>query len=186
MTSSFSRLARPASAVVLLLLVLVGVRALLAGSPSAEDGSSTSTSTAGRPVTVERAVDGDTVVVRIDGRTQRVRVLGIDAPESVKPGAAVQPCGAAASDRAKAWVREHRSVRLERDPVAPDEDRFGRLLRYVEPTDGTRDLSTVQASAGLARVKAYGQDLERLPELRRAQSGARNAGRGLWGGRCSG
>jgi micrococcal nuclease len=171
---------------ILLVAVLLAGWAMISHYFIGEDSPFVRAMTGALPVTVERAVDGDTVVARINGRLRRVRVLGIDSPESVKPNSAVQPCGRAASRRAKAWVAKHRSVRLERDPAAPDEDRYGRLLRYVEPIDGTRDLSTVQVTAGLARVKAYGEDLERLPELRRAQSRARSADRGLWGGDCSG
>ena len=141
--------------------------------------------TSALPVTIERAVDGDTLVATVGGRRERIRLLGIDTPESVKPGAPVQRCGPEASARAKAWVRKHRQVKLVKDPAAPDEDRYGRLLRYAEPTDGSRDLSTVQVAAGLARVESYGQDLDRLPDLRHAQARARRADRGVWGSGCA-
>lgn len=130
---------------------------------------------------VLRAVDGDTLVVRVGGREERVRVLGIDTPETVKPGAAVGCYGRQASSHAKAWAAEHRSVRLDRDQAAPDRDRYGRLLRYVGPAGGGRDLSAEQVRGGYARVAAYGQQLARLPQLRRAEQRARNARRGLWG-----
>lgn len=140
--------------------------------------------TGGFPTTIDRVVDGDTVVATVGGERRRIRVLGIDTPETVKQGTPVQRCGPESSARARSWVRRHPQVRLVADPAAPDEDRYGRLLRYLEPTDGSADLSTTLVASGLARVKAYGQDLERLPELRSAQRRARRAGRGLWGSGC--
>ena len=47
--------------------------------------------------TVQRVVDGDTIVVRVDGRSERVRYIGMDTPESVKPGTPVQCFAKAAS-----------------------------------------------------------------------------------------
>jgi micrococcal nuclease len=135
--------------------------------------------------TIVRAVDGDTIIARIDGHQERVRVLGIDTPETVKPNSPVQRCGPEASARAKAWVKAHPAVTLARDPAAPNRDRYSRLLRYVQPTDGSRDLSEVQVAAGLARVKAYGEDLERLPDLQAAQRRAKAGHRGLWGTGCA-
>lgn len=128
-----------------------------------------------------RAVDGDTLVATIDGTRERIRVLGIDTPETVKPGAPVGCYGPQASKRAKAWVKHHRTVKLRTDPAAPDRDRYGRLLRYVEPTDGTRDLSTVQLAGGYARLALYGQDLAKRNDFRAAQRTARRHHRGLWG-----
>src|SRR3954453_20107811 len=57
---------------------------------------------------VERVVDGDTIVVRLDGRVERVRYIGVDTPESVKPGVRVQ-CFA------KAAAAENRRLVLGRD-----------------------------------------------------------------------
>jgi len=140
--------------------------------------------------TIERAVDGDTLVVRVLGAQKRVRVLGaqkrvrvlgIDTPETVRPNSAVECWGPQASASAKRWATKHRRVRLRRDPAAPDEDRYGRLLRYVDPVSDGRDLSTIQIAGGHARVAAYGQRLDRLPALRTAERRARREGRGLWG-----
>jgi micrococcal nuclease len=76
-------------------------------------------------------------------------------------------------------------VTLRSDPAAPDRDRYGQLLRYVEPSplevQSGEDLSGLQVRRGHARVAAYGQNLEKLAELRRFERQARAAGRGLWG-----
>src|SRR4051794_7990152 len=77
---------------------------------------------------VTRVVDGDTIHVAVGGRDETVRYIGVDTPESVKPGTPVQCFAKRASafnDRLVAGER----VRLVRD--AEERDRYGRLLAYV-------------------------------------------------------
>ncbi|WP_053227607.1 thermonuclease family protein [Solirubrobacter soli] len=127
---------------------------------------------------VERVVDGDTIVVRIDGRSERVRYIGVDTPESVKPGVPVQ-CFAKAAAAANRRLVLGRTVRLEYDAEA--RDRYGRLLAYVWRGD-------VLVNAELVRL-GYGKPLEIAPnlvhaaELRRLASTARRSRLGLWS-RC--
>ena len=131
---------------------------------------------------VVRVVDGDTLLVRISGKTERVRVLGIDTPETKKPGTAIQCFGPEATANAKRWVsRAHQRVTLKGDPAAPDRDRHGRLLRYVEPRGTGADLSLEQVAEGYGKVAAYGQDLVRLGKLERAETAAKRRDRGRWG-----
>lgn len=96
-----------------------------------------------------------------------------------------QECGGEAASRfARRWVARNSIVTLRSDPAAPDRDRYGRLLRYVEPPrmvlQPGEDLSGEQVRRGNARVAAYGQDLEKLSELQQLQRQAKRAGRGLW------
>ena len=127
---------------------------------------------------VERVVDGDTIVVRVDGRAERVRYIGVDTPESVKPGVGVQ-CFAKAAAAANRRLVLGRSVRLEYDAEA--RDRYGRLLAYVWRGD-------VLVNAELVRL-GYGKPLEIAPnlahaaELRQLAAAAKHAHRGLWS-RC--
>lgn len=167
--------------------VLILGSMLLAGisSLSDSDGPGGHALKRGAQARVMRAIDWDTLLVRSDGRFERVRILGVDTPETVKPGSAVQVCGSSASAMAKVWARRHPRVRLVADRAAPDRDRYGRLLRYVDPRDGSPDLSSVQTSAGLARTNDYGQHLDRLDDLRAAQQQAKRAGCGLWGTGCT-
>src|SRR6478752_8590167 len=78
---------------------------------------------------VVRVVDGDTIQVQLDGgRTERVRYIGMDTPESVKPDTPVQCYAKAASAENKKLVQGER-VKLV--PDAEARDRYGRLLAYV-------------------------------------------------------
>jgi micrococcal nuclease len=128
---------------------------------------------------VVHVADGDTITVRLDsGRTERVRYIGVDTPESVKPDTPVQ-CFAKKASRFNASLVAGRAVTLRTD--AEERDRYGRLLAYVWRGE-------VLVNAELVR-RGYGKPLEIAPnlahaaELRRLASAARRAHRGLWS-RC--
>ncbi len=83
-----------------------------------------------REAVVERVVDGDTIVVKIDGESQRVRFIGVDTPESVAPEEERNTEeGDLASEHTKSLLPEGAHVWLEKD--TSDTDQYGRLLRYV-------------------------------------------------------
>ncbi|MGH9174455.1 MAG: thermonuclease family protein, partial [Vicinamibacterales bacterium] len=88
----------------------------------------TPTGEVGDGVPVVRVVDGDTIIVAIDGVEERLRYIGIDAPESVRPETPVECFGREASAE-NARLVEGKRVELEAD--ISNRDRFGRLLRYV-------------------------------------------------------
>jgi micrococcal nuclease len=131
---------------------------------------------------VERVVDGDTVIVRLAGARERVRLIGVDTPETVKPGSPVECFGKAASKFAHGLLDGER-VRLEQDAEA--RDRYGRLLAYVH-----RIRDDLFVNAELVR-RGYAQPLTIPPNVRHADEfaalarAARANGRGLWGA-CDG
>lgn len=121
---------------------------------------------------VERVVDGDTIIVRGVGR---VRLIGVDTPETVSPGRPVEFFGREASAFTKRLL-EGRSVRLEYDRERTD--RYGRTLAYVHLADGTF------VNAEIIR-RGYGHAYTRFPfryldRFRGFEREARAAGRGLW------
>lgn len=126
--------------------------------------------------TVVRVVDGDTIVVHIEGHQYTVRYIGVDTPETVKPNTPVQCFGQEASRRNRELV-EGKKVRLEKD--VSETDRFGRLLRYVY-VDG-RMVNAVLVEEGYAQVSTFPPDVKYQEEFLRLQREARDAGRGLWG-----
>ncbi|MDP8988443.1 MAG: thermonuclease family protein [Actinomycetota bacterium] len=160
---------RPASisalAVVLALLVTG-----CAGRPSAGAGAG-----AGEVV---RVVDGDTVVVRIDGTDEPVRLLGIDTPESVDPRSPVECFGKEAAAYTASLVPPGTPVRLVRDVEA--RDRYDRLLAYVYRADDGTFVNLRLVQDGYAVVLTYPPNVAHADEFVAAAREAREAGRGLW------
>lgn len=90
--------------------------------------------------TVTHVVDGDTIDVRIGGRDERVRLIGIDTPETKKPNSPVECFGPEASAFTTQLLPVGTAVRIERDVVGRDD--YGRLLGYVHLVDGATDTAT--------------------------------------------
>lgn len=135
----------------------------------------------GARATVERVVDGDTVVVRFDdgGRRRRadVRYLGVDAPESVHPRQPVGCFGPAAARVNRAWVAGRRvRLRFDRERI----DHYGRLLAALTPEGWRRSVSERLVAEGYARVLTIAPNGATAARLQRLQQGARRARRGLW------
>lgn len=125
---------------------------------------------------VTRVVDGDTIEVRLDGRSEDVRLIGVDTPETVKPGTPVQCYGERASHFTKQRLTGQR-VRLifgvERRDI------YGRLLAYVYV--GGRFFNPILVRRGLARSLTIPPNDRFAPRIRRQELAAARAGRGLWG-----
>jgi micrococcal nuclease len=139
--------------------------------------------------TVTRVVDGDTLHVRLDsGRTEKVRLIGIDTPELGR-------CLAGRATRVARELAERRAVALRGDSTQATRDRYGRLLAYVW-IRGQRDLGYQMLQRGLARVYVYDRPFARLPAYRAAEAAGHRASPSIWrncaapapapatGGRC--
>jgi micrococcal nuclease len=127
---------------------------------------------------VVHPIDGDTVDVRLGSAEERVRLIGIDTPESVAQDRPVECFGPEAKARLAALLPAGTQVRLERD-VEP-RDRFGRLLAYVFRTEDDAHVNLVLVEEGYAEARRYEPNVARQAELDRAEDAARAAGRGLW------
>jgi len=126
---------------------------------------------------VVRAVDGDTIEVRIDGRVEDVRYIGVDTPETVKPGTPVQRFG----HRAAAYNRHLVSGRRARLVFGVERrDVYGRLLAYVYI--GHRFVNAELLRRGLARTLAIAPNTRYQAVFRGLELTASRAGRGLWEG----
>lgn len=125
---------------------------------------------------VTRVVDGDTIEARIGDRVEDVRLIGVDTPETVKPGTPVQCFGERASHFTKRRLTGRR-VRLvfgvERRDV------YGRLLAYAYI--GDRFFNPVLVRRGLARTLTIPPNDRFAPRFRRLELAAAQTGRGLWG-----
>ena len=144
-------------------------------------GGGPSKPTAPGTATLSRVVDGDTIRVRIKGREERVRLVGIDTPESVKPGTPVQCFALAASARTKALLPKGSAVRLVRD--VEERDRYGRLLAYVYRARDDLFVNLALVREGYAVVLTVPPNVAHTGEFVAAAGDAREHGRGLWS-RC--
>lgn len=127
---------------------------------------------------VTRVVDGDTFDVRVNGETRRVRLIGMNTPESVDPRRPVECFGLEASKRAKELL-EGKTVLLEEDPSQDSVDRFGRWLRFAWFTDG-RLYNLQMIAEGYAYEYTYDVAYKYQRQFREAQRAAERADRGLW------
>lgn len=130
---------------------------------------------------VTTVVDGDTIEVNMDGLVERVRLIGIDTPETQEPNSPVECFGAVASNFAH-QLMDGKSVRLEADPINTNRDRYDRLLRYVYLADGSLfNAEIIKQGYGFAYLNF---PFTKKEEFRQYQVEAREAGRGLWAGEC--
>jgi micrococcal nuclease len=132
-----------------------------------------------REATVVHVDDGDTIDVRVDGHRERVRYIGIDAPEVAHAGVGGARGGEAAARLNQGLVGGGRHVRLEFDQQR--RDRHGRLLAYVWRGDMMINLEMVRR--GHARVLTIPPNVRYERWFASAQAEARAARRGLWGDR---
>jgi micrococcal nuclease len=141
-----------------------------------------------RPATTHRSVriisviDGDTLKVRLaSGARRTVRLIGIDAPETRKPGTPVECGGKQASSYMKRLALSRgrgRVVTLTSDPTQDLMDRYGRLLAYVNGQG--RDFGERMIRAGWASVYVYEDPFQRLAAFATAQDAAKSARAGVW------
>ena len=127
---------------------------------------------------VERVVDGDTVVVSIGGRSETVRLIGIDTPESVARTRPVQCYGKEASQRLAAMLPAGTSVTLIRD-IEP-RDMYSRLLAYVVRSSDELFVNLELVRTGYAAVLEYPPNVYYSELFAKAESAAINDGAGLW------
>src|SRR5436305_13708911 len=138
-------------------------------------------SAAGGNATVERVVDGDTIIVRINGRRERVRFIGMDTPESVKPNTPVQCFAIEASNRTKSLLPAGTPVRLVGD--VEQRDKYKRLLAYVYRQRDNLFVNLAVAHDGYAQPYTLPPNIAHTNEFVAAAADARHAGRGLWSAR---
>ena len=136
----------------------------------------------GRSVRVVRVVDGDTIRVRTASGEEPVRYIGIDTPESVKPGSPVE-CFAKRASAFNTRLVEGERVRLVRD--VEERDRYGRLLAYVYRARDGLFVNAELVRGGYATVATFPPNVAHEREFRRLARRARLSGRGLWG-KCEG
>jgi micrococcal nuclease len=127
---------------------------------------------------VVRVIDGDTVDVSLGGETVRLRLIGIDTPETKDPRKPVECFGREATQKAEELLN-NQTVLLEADPSQDDRDIYGRLLRYIWLSD-SRLFNQEMIAQGYAFEYTYGLPYKYQAEFQQAQCQAREQQRGLW------
>ncbi len=133
--------------------------------------------------TVTRVIDGDTIDASIGGRHERVRLIGIDTPETKKPNTPIQCYGPEASDFTKHTLVPGTRVSIRRDAEARDD--YGRLLAYVYRSSDGLFVNLELARLGYARPLTIAPNTAFATEFVQAARDAEAADRGLWAA-CSG
>jgi micrococcal nuclease len=173
------RLTRTNKRLIFSLLVLI-LGALL-GVNNVKPNSLTNLITTAQPgqYQVVEVYDGDTIGVHMDGTTEKIRLIGVDTPETHHPNKPVQCFGQAASDYTTKNLSS-KTVRLEADPMGDNRDRYDRLLRYVYLPDGTLwNRKLISDGYGFAYTSfAFGKSTD----FKQAEQTARQTNAGLWGG----
>lgn len=130
----------------------------------------------GETGTVLEVIDGDTLRVDLNGEIERVRLIGVDTPETVHPQKPVERFEKEAS-AFTTLLALHRVVRLEADPHS-NRDKYGRLLRYVYLPDGKLlNAEIIAHGYGHAYTRF---PFEKIEEFRSLERQARQESRGLW------
>ena len=159
-----------------------------APAPTSPGGSSPTTRPAaaqsgGKPVQanakVDRIVDGDTLIANVGGQRERVRLIGINTPESVDRDRPVMCFGKEASSHLEKLVPPGTPIRIERD-VEP-RDKYGRILGYVYRASDGLFVNMAQVTDGYANQYTFPPNVAYVNEFKKAAARARSERTGLWG-----
>lgn len=143
------------------------------------------------PGSITRVVDGDTIVVRLDsGKTEHVRLIGIDTPESKPNKRANMQAQRSGRDESAIIALGKRSwhntemlapvgTRVELELDVQPRDKYKRLLAYAYLPDG-RMLNEEILRSGYANLLTIPPDVRYTERFRKAYEESRAAGRGLW------
>jgi len=162
--------------------LMVALALLLVGAARLRNGAGASTAAPSAVVagagTVVHVIDGDTIVVDIEGVEEHVRLIGIDTPETKKPDHPVECFGPEASARLGELLPPGTAVRLERDAEARDQ--YGRLLAYVFRLGDDQFVEEVMLREGMGAVLDIAPNSAYRSRLGEAAADAKSARRGLW------
>ena len=162
---------------------LLGLLATLVACSDGSTATPTSTGALTVNATVIYVTDGDTIGVKIDGVEERVRLIGIDTPETKKPNTPVQCFGPEATAFTKSLLPEGTALYVERDVEA--RDIYGRLLAYIYRSADGMFVNMEVIGRGYARPLTIPPNVAHADEFVVAARNAEASNVGLWAG-CSG
>ena len=140
--------------------------------------SNESLNTSPNSATVKRVVDGDTIEIAIGGKTERVRLIGVDTPETKHPTKGVECYGPEASAYTEQLLPTGTALRVERDIEA--RDKYGRLLLYVYTADSNVFVNLDLVMNGYARPMVFEPNTAHKADFAQAATQAELRNVGLW------
>ncbi|MCM3790333.1 thermonuclease family protein [Domibacillus indicus] len=171
-----SKFFKPLTASLLSLSLVAGSYVPFAADQSIQTAEAALPKTAAK-VTVKEVVDGDTVKVVYKGRTETVRMILIDTPETKDPNKCVQLYGPEAAAYTKKYLLDKTktvSIELDKDT----RDQYGRLLAYVYVNETMFNELLIQN--GLARIAVFEPNTKYLKKLQESETKAKSAKKGIW------
>jgi len=119
-----------------------------------------------------KVVDGDTIIVKINGREKSVRLIGIDTPEK-------DECFEKEATKKAKELMENKKIKLEADSSQDDNDKYGRLLRYIYLEDGTF-VNEKLVEGGFGTEYTYKVKYKFQTEFREVEKLAKEKKIGIW------
>lgn len=146
-------------------------------NPSSNSTSDNTSNISSELYKVVRVVDGDTIIIDYKGTEERVRLIGVDTPESVHPDKEKNTeFGTTASNFSKELLTD-KYVKIELD--VQERDQYGRILAYVYLDDIM--VNKILLQEGYAKVATYPPNVKYVDDFTAIQEEARNNKKGLWG-----
>jgi len=127
---------------------------------------------------VVSVTDGDTLKINVEGKTETVRLIGVDTPETVHPSKPVQCFGREASAKTKSLL-SGKSVYIETDSTQGTYDKYQRRLAYIFLEDGT-NVAQLLIEEGYAHEYTYDGPYRYQEAFKAAEAAAKTNKRGLW------
>lgn len=161
----------------LLTLVISGILVALTQTPVDSPPRQLVATTQPGLYKVTKFYDGDTIAINMEGLEEKVRMIGVDTPETHDPRKNIQCFGVQASEFTKNLIGDQ-TIRLEADPTNSNRDRYNRLLRYVYLPDETLvNAEIIKQGYGFAYTSF---PFTKLNEFRDFEKSAQLQNRGLW------
>lgn len=129
------------------------------------------------PYVVNRVVDGDTIIINIDGKNERVRFIGVNTPESVSPN---EELNCENGKRASAFTKSllnKKQVYLEYD--VETHDKYNRILAYVYTTEGTM-VNALLLQEGMAETMKIKPNVKYAEYFNKLEDEAKESEKGFW------
>ena len=140
--------------------------------------SNDSLATSPNSATMKRVVDGDTIDIAIGGNTERVRLIGINTPETKHPTKGLECYGPEASAYTEQLLPKGTKLRVERDIEA--RDKYGRLLLYVYIENSNVFVNLDLVLQGYARPMVFEPNTAHKADFAQAATQAELRNVGLW------